>query len=204
MDGLNAFGGSLYYIFGDHGAGWVRVLEVRPDRMGASRRRRRFRRLQRHVVISQPTGAYMVLDTGRRIASPHEPDRQMIARAVRRRRSRRHERRAGPVATGGAMTGGAVARGGTGGTADRHQRRRHDGWRGRQCERCGRRRSGDGGSKDEGGCGCRTAGRVCRPARARTVRSAFRWCSPAPIAPLAKRGGLMTRRCGRDGSPAKA
>jgi glucose/arabinose dehydrogenase len=170
-----AFDGSLYYIFGDHGAGWVRALEVRPDRMGVvSNTAIDFGDFQgmSSFRMGLDQALYMVLDTAGAVYrfTPTNQTGSDCTGGMGGGGAGGMSGAAGSVATGGAMTGGAGGQsGGTGGTAGTTSGTAGTAVTGGSGGTSGAA-AGDGsgtggsggGSDDEGGCGCRTAGRPAR------------------------------------------
>ncbi|HTK77314.1 MAG TPA: PQQ-dependent sugar dehydrogenase [Gemmataceae bacterium] len=158
----NAFGGKLYYLFGDHGAGWVRALEVAPDRMGVvSMTATDFGDFSGGPSSFRmgPDGAlYMVMDVAGAVYRMAPTDQT------------------GTDCMGGGGTGGAGGMSGAGGSSGAGT----TGGTGMTTGGTGMTTGGtattaggaggSGGSKkdsgeseDDGGCGCRTAGRHGKP-----------------------------------------
>lgn len=155
----NAFGGTLYYLFGDHGAGWIRALEVQANRMGVvsstpidfgdfsamssfrmgpdgalyvtfDTMGAVFRFVPTNLTGSDCTGGTGGMGGGGGMATGGS----------------------GVTGGGGSATGGAMATGGSGVTGGSGGAAAGAGGGG-----------GGSGSDDDGGCGCRTAGRAASP-----------------------------------------
>jgi MYXO-CTERM domain-containing protein len=172
----NAFGGNLYYLFGDHGAGWIRALQVRPDRMGVmSSTPLDFGDFDAMSSFRMgPDGAmYVTFDTMGavfRFAPTMQTGTDCMGGTGGMGGSggggAAGMPSGGSGGTGGAsggsggrgMTGGASGANATGGAGV-------TGGAGGTAAGAGGAggANGDGGSDDEGGCGCRTAGRAASP-----------------------------------------
>jgi MYXO-CTERM domain-containing protein len=172
-----ALGGTPLYLFGDHGAGWIRALQVRPDRMGVvSATATDFGDFSGMSSFRMgPDGSmYVVFDTidavyrftptnqtgpdcmggggggaGGMGGSAGAPTGGIGGAGTG------NGGVAGSGVTGGANTsGGMTATGGTG---------MNGGSAGQGGGAGGAPGAGGGGSDDEGGCGCRMAGGPARP-----------------------------------------
>lgn len=172
-----AFGGNLYYLFGDHGAGWIRALQVRPDRMGVmSSTAIDFGDFSAMSSFRMgPDGAlYVTFDTMGAVFR-FAPTMQtgsdcMGGTGGMGGMSGTAGGGASGMPTGGMGTGGAPGgRGGAGMTGGMSGSNATGGSGvtggsgGLAGGAGGAGGSGGGGSDDEGGCGCRTAGRAASP-----------------------------------------
>jgi MYXO-CTERM domain-containing protein len=164
----NAFDGKLYYLFADHGARWVRALEVRPDRTGiVSTTAVNFGTFGNGPASFRqgPDGAFYLVHDGAGAVyrfsptNPSGPDCMGGAGGM--------GGTAGTGATGGS-NGGAGITGGSanGGSATGGSASGTAGSGGTSVGgSAGSGDAGGGGSDDDddGGCGCRVAGRSVQP-----------------------------------------
>jgi MYXO-CTERM domain-containing protein len=171
----NAFDGKLYYLFADHGARWVRALEVRPDRTGVvSTTAVDFGTFGNGPASFRqgPDGAFYLVHDGAgavyRFAptNPSGPDCMGGMGGAGGMGGS-----AGAGATGGSNGGAGV----TGGSANGGSANGGSATGGSSSGTAGSGASGNGGTNaggsagsgdaddDDGGCGCRVAGRSAHP-----------------------------------------
>lgn len=153
----NAFGGTLYYLFGDHGAGWIHALEVRPDRMGVvSSTAIEFGDFNpmSSFRMGPDDALYVTFDqmgAVYRFAPTNQTGSDCMGGGGM----------GGMSGSGGAgMSGGSGGRAMTGGSAGAMAT---GGSGGAEAGAGGSKGGSGGGSDDEDGCGCRTAGRAASP-----------------------------------------
>jgi MYXO-CTERM domain-containing protein len=161
----NAFDGKLYYLFADHGANWVRALEVKADRSGiASTTAVDFGTFGNGPASFRqgPDGAFYLVHDGAGAVYRFSPTAA-----------------SGPDCTGGTGGGGAggssgsgagspngggPSGGGTGGTGmSGSAGNAVTGGASGSAGASSGDDDGDGDSKDDDGCGCRVAGRSAGP-----------------------------------------
>ncbi|HEX6274813.1 MAG TPA: PQQ-dependent sugar dehydrogenase [Polyangiaceae bacterium] len=158
----NAFDGKLYYLFADHGARWVRALEVRPDRTGVvSTTAVEFGTFGNGPASFRqgPDGAFYLVHDGAGAVYRFAPTNLSGPDCMGGMGGAGGTGGSGGAgATGGSSGGGGV--GVTGGSATGGS----SGAAGRGGTSAGNGDAGaGGGSDDDGGCGCRVAGRSLQP-----------------------------------------
>ena len=163
----NAFDGKLYYLFADHGANWVRALEVKPDRSGiVSTTAVNFGTFGNGPASFRqgPDGAFYLVHDGAGAVYRFSPTAASGPDCT----GGTGGGGAGGMSSGGGSGGSAPSGGGTTGGAGGSSGTGTSGSAGSSVTggASGSAGSGDGGgkdSKDDGGCGCRVGGRSAAP-----------------------------------------